>query len=57
MKIILSAYTGLGNFILKTPLIKSLKEIHPNCQIHILLGNSWGVENVLKKSNFINEEK
>ncbi len=54
-RILLSTYTGLGNFILKTPLISELKKKYPSSDLDILCGLPWGAENVLKNSNFINE--
>ena len=54
MRILISSYTGLGNFILKTPLISSIYKKYNNCQIDLLFGNAWGAENVLKGSNLIN---
>ena len=50
---LISAYTGLGNFILKTPMIKKIKELYPNSKIDIICGNKFGVEFVLKKGNLI----
>ena len=54
MRILISAYTGLGNFILKTPLIKKIKELYPDCNIDIVAGNSFGTEFVLQGSDLIN---
>jgi ADP-heptose:LPS heptosyltransferase len=53
MKFLICAYTGLGNFILKTPLIKAISEHFPNAKIDLLCGSPWGVENVLSGSNLI----
>ena len=54
MKVLISSYTGLGNFILKTPLIKAIHETYPDCQVDLLFGLPWGAENVLKNSSLIN---
>lgn len=54
-KILISGYTGLGNFILKTPLIKKIKESYPDSEIDIIAGNSYGAEFVLKDDELINE--
>ncbi|MDA9244088.1 glycosyltransferase family 9 protein [Amylibacter sp.] len=54
MKILISAYTGLGNFILKTPMINRLHELYPDCKIDLVCGLSWGAEKVLEHSNLIN---
>lgn len=53
MRVLIPAYTGLGNFILKTPLIQTLHKLHSDIKIDIVYGNSWGVENVLKDSKLI----
>lgn len=54
MKVLISAYTGLGNFILKTPMIKLLSKLYPNCRIDLLCGSDWGVEKVLENTELIN---
>lgn len=53
MKILIPAYTGLGNFILKTPMIKTIKKLYPHSQIDVLAGNNFGTEFVLKDSSLI----
>ncbi|MBN4066822.1 glycosyltransferase family 9 protein [Simkania negevensis] len=40
MKILVSAYTGLGNFILRTPMLHTLKRIVPNTTISLITGTS-----------------
>ena len=55
MKVLISAYTGLGNFILKTPFIKKLKQLYPCSIIDIIAGNSFGTEFVLQNSELINK--
>jgi ADP-heptose:LPS heptosyltransferase len=55
MKVLVSAYTGLGNFILKTPVISKIKELWPDAEIDLIAGNSFGTEFVLKNTKFINE--
>tara|TARA_B100001093_G_scaffold512934_2_gene583814 strand:+ start:16668 stop:17738 length:1071 start_codon:yes stop_codon:yes gene_type:complete len=54
MKILISAYTGLGNFILKTPMVNRLADLYPGCKIDLLCGLSWGADKVLEHSNLIN---
>lgn len=54
-RILISAYTGLGNFILKTPLIEIIKKYFPDCKIDIIAGNGYGTEFVLKNSSLINK--
>ncbi len=55
MKILISAYTGLGNFILKTPMINRLANLYPACQIDLVCGLPWGADKVLENSNLINQ--
>ncbi|HRI26522.1 MAG TPA: glycosyltransferase family 9 protein [Chitinophagales bacterium] len=52
-KILLSAYTGLGNFVLKTPLIQAWKTVYPHHQIDLIAGNGFGAEFVLQGSPLI----
>ncbi|MCG7489662.1 glycosyltransferase family 9 protein [Vibrio sp. Of14-4] len=54
-RILISGYTGLGNFILKTPVIKALKVYFPNSDIDIIAGNGYGTEFVLDNSNLVNK--
>tara|TARA_B100001057_G_C22860875_1_gene954461 strand:+ start:1288 stop:2373 length:1086 start_codon:yes stop_codon:yes gene_type:complete len=54
-RILISAYTGLGNFILKTPFIRKIKNLYPECKIDLLCGLPWGAEKVLANTNYINE--
>lgn len=55
MKILISAYTGLGNFVLKTPMIHRLKELYPSAQIDLIAGNGFGTEYVLKGAALIGQ--
>jgi ADP-heptose:LPS heptosyltransferase len=45
---LISGYTGLGHFVLKTAFIKKLEELYPGCKITIVAGNTFGTEFVLK---------
>ncbi len=54
MKILISAYTGLGNFILKTPMINRLADLYPGCKLDLACGSPWGADKVLEHSNIIN---
>jgi len=56
MKILISSYTGLGNFILKTPLIKAIHNEYKGCQLDLIFGYPWGAENVLRDSELISNE-
>lgn len=46
--VLLSAYTGLGHFVLKSVLVKKIKEVFPDCTVTIIAGNSFGIEFVLE---------
>jgi ADP-heptose:LPS heptosyltransferase len=55
---LISGYTGLGHFVLKTAFIKKLEELYPGCKITIVAGNTFGTEFVLKGyPTFILNEK
>lgn len=47
-KVLISGYTGLGNFLLVTPIIKKIEELYPGCKIDIITGTSYGVESLVK---------
>ena len=53
MKVLFSAYTGLGNFILKTPAISGLRDSFPGVEIDLLVGRGFGAELVLMHSGWI----
>ena len=53
MKILIFAYTGLGNFILKTPLIRAIHREILGAEVHLLCGNNWGAEKVLEHGSWI----
>ncbi|OWY25718.1 lipopolysaccharide heptosyltransferase family protein [Sphingobacteriales bacterium UPWRP_1] len=53
MKVLLSGYTGLGNFVLKTPMLQAWKNLYPNDEIHLIAGNSYGAEYLLQHSPLI----
>jgi len=55
MKFLLFAHTGLGNFILKTPLIRAIHENFQNPQVDLVCGTPWGVEHVLKEGEWIRQ--
>lgn len=55
MKILLSAFTGLGNFVLKTPMIQAWTKLYPDDEIHLLAGNAFGAEFVLHRSPLISK--
>lgn len=47
IKFLLSGYTGLGHFILKTALIKKIHETYPDSDVLIIAGNNFGTEFVV----------
>ncbi len=47
LKVLVSGYTGLGHFVVKTALIKQVEEVFPGCTVTIIAGNSFGTEHVL----------
>jgi ADP-heptose:LPS heptosyltransferase len=56
VKILISSYTALGNFILKTPLIRAINKEYETCQIDLIFGYPRGAENILKDSGLINKQ-
>lgn len=56
LRFLIPAYTGLGNFILMTPMIQELRRKYPDSHIDVLAGNSFGTESVLKgRTDLVNE--
>jgi len=55
MKILISSYTGIGNFILKTPMISTIRDKYPSAEIDIITANGLGIELILKKNDMIND--
>ena len=45
---LVSAYGGLGNFIMMTPMVIKLRQLHPSAAIYILAGNPFGTEHVFR---------
>ena len=52
-KVLITGYTGLGNFILKTPLIKAIYHQCEKPEIDLLMGAPWGADKVLEYSEMI----
>ncbi|MEO6054314.1 MAG: glycosyltransferase family 9 protein, partial [Chthoniobacterales bacterium] len=50
---LLPAYTGLGNFIMMTPLIKKMRALYPSASIYILCGNQFGTDSVFQSGDGI----
>jgi len=53
MNILISSYTGLGNFILKTPMISYIRKEYPSAVIDIITANGLGIEPILKNNDLI----
>lgn len=47
--VLISGYTGLGHFVLKSVLIQQIEELYPGCRVCIIAGNSFGTEHVLRR--------
>lgn len=54
-RFLIPAYTGLGNFIMMTPLFRVLRETWPQAEIHLVAGNPWGAEFVLEGSGWVDQ--
>src|SRR3989304_3400445 len=46
-RVLISGYTGLGHFVMKTVLIRQIQELYPGCAVTIIAGNPFGTEHVL----------
>lgn len=47
-KALISGYTGLGHFVLKSVLIRQIEELYPDCRVTVIAGNSFGTEHVFE---------
>jgi heptosyltransferase-2 len=47
------AYTGLGNFLMMSPMIRTLRALYPSARIHVLAGNRFGTEAVFRAGDGI----
>ena len=50
---IVPAYTGLGNFLMMTPMILALRRLYPQARIYVLAGNAFGGEHVFRAGDGI----
>jgi len=50
---LIPAYTGLGNFLMMTPMILTLRRLYPQARISILAGNAFGGEHVFRAGDGI----
>jgi heptosyltransferase-2 len=54
-RFLVPAYTGLGNFIMMTPMLNAVRKLYPSCQIYVLGGNDFGTEFVLDGTDVVNK--
>lgn len=54
-KILVYAYTGLGNFVLYTPALRAIKEFFPQATFTLLHGNDTGCHKVVSGSNLFDK--
>ena len=54
-RILVYAYTGLGNFIMFTPALKQLRLAFPQAHITLQAGYDWRAEEVVRDSDIIDE--
>jgi heptosyltransferase-2 len=52
-RILVFAYSGLGNFIMFTPALRLLRQRYPNARIDLQVGNNTGNEEVLAGSGLL----
>jgi heptosyltransferase II len=50
---LVSAYSGLGNFIMATPMVTKLRQLYPAAKIYVLAGNTFGTERVFRPGDGI----
>lgn len=53
---LISAYGGLGNFIMATPMVTKLRQLYPAAKIYILAGNTFGTEHVFRAGDGIADD-
>ncbi|MEO8204787.1 MAG: glycosyltransferase family 9 protein [Chthoniobacterales bacterium] len=53
---LIPAYTGLGNFILMSPMVCKLRHIYPQAAIYILAGNHFGTQSVFQSGDGVATE-
>lgn len=53
---IVPAYTGLGNFLMMTPMVRTLRRLYPKARITVLAGNTFGTERVFRAGDGIVDE-
>jgi len=53
MRILISAHTGLGNFLLKTPVISHIKKSYSHASVDIIGGGNYGADHLLSGTDLI----
>jgi len=55
MRYLIPEFTGLGDIIQKTPMIKTIRELDPGAQVFLIGDNRWGGLDVIKDSPLIDD--
>ena len=55
MNFLITEFTGLGNFLQKTPLIRAIKAQHPNWRVFLIGDNRWGGLELVKDSELVDD--
>lgn len=55
MKYLVTEFTGLGNFIQRTPMIKSISKIDPEAEVFLIGDNRWGGLEVLRGTALVKD--
>ena len=52
-RFLIPAYTGLGNFLMMTPMVLAVRRLYPQARIYVLAGNAFGGEHVFRAGDGI----
>jgi ADP-heptose:LPS heptosyltransferase len=55
MKILIPIYTGIGNAVLLTPMIRTIKKVYPDSQISLIGDNKWGANELFESDKDIHQ--
>ena len=53
MRYLISEFTGIGDMIQKTPMIRTIKENDRDSEVFIVGDNRWGAMNLLQDAEYI----
>ena len=53
MRFLISEFTGLGDFIQKTPMIEAIHQFDESAEVFVIGDNRWGAINLVKNSPLI----